>query len=68
MDWAQEEYTAVDKEVKRYIKTDKFVTFRHTLQFFSLNMVTFSFYWWKKEPRYIMQCIWGETTDLPQVK
>jgi hypothetical protein len=26
-----------------------------------------SFYWWKREPRYIIQCIWEETTDLLQV-
>jgi hypothetical protein len=42
--------------------------FRHTQQFFSYMMAV-SFYWWKREPRYryIIQCIWVGTTDLPQV-
>jgi hypothetical protein len=43
-----------------------FLIFRHTQQFFSYMMAV-SFYWWKREPRYIIQCIWGETTDLRQV-
>jgi hypothetical protein len=41
--------------------------FRHTQQFFSYMMAVI-YYWWKSEPRYITQCIWEETTDLPQVK
>jgi hypothetical protein len=42
------------------------VIFRHAQKFFSY-MMAHSFYWRKREPRYIIQCIWGETTDLPQV-
>jgi hypothetical protein len=30
-------------------------------------MKAVSYYWWKREPRYIIQCIWEETTDLPQL-
>jgi hypothetical protein len=30
-------------------------------------MMAASYYWWKREPRYIIQCIWEETIDLPQV-
>jgi hypothetical protein len=26
-----------------------------------------NYYWWKRKPRHIVQCIWEETTDLPQV-
>jgi hypothetical protein len=33
-----------------------FIIFRNTQQFFS-NMMAVSFYWWKSEPRYIIQCI-----------
>jgi hypothetical protein len=42
------------------------IIFRHTQQYFSY-MMTVSFHWWKKEPIYSIQCIWEETTDLPQV-
>jgi hypothetical protein len=45
-----------------------FRIFCHTKQFFSYKiMMVVHCYWWKKEPRYIIQCIWEETTDLPQV-
>jgi hypothetical protein len=30
-------------------------------------MMAVRFYWWKRELRYIIQCILGETTDLPHV-
>jgi hypothetical protein len=46
--------------------TALFRIFRHTLQFFSYMMAV-NFYWWKREPRYIIKCILEETTDLPQV-
>jgi hypothetical protein len=44
-----------------------FVIFRHAQQFFSYMMAV-RFYWWKRGPRYTIKCIWGETTDLLQVK
>jgi hypothetical protein len=28
--------------------------------------MTVSFYGWKRERRYIIQCIWAENTDIPQ--
>jgi hypothetical protein len=40
------------------IGLDCFRIFRHTQQFY---------YWWKREPRYIIQCICEETTDFPHV-
>jgi hypothetical protein len=33
-----------------------FVIFRNTQQF-SGDMMAVSFYWWEREPRYIIQCI-----------
>jgi hypothetical protein len=42
------------------------VNIRQTQQFFSFMMAV-SIYWWNRELRYIVQCIWGEITDLQQV-
>jgi hypothetical protein len=36
-----------------------FVIFHHTQQSFSYMMVV-SFYWWKREPRYIIQYLWRD--------
>jgi DNA-binding beta-propeller fold protein YncE len=35
-----------------------FVIFRHTQQSFSY-MIAVRFYWWVRESRYIIQCVWG---------
>jgi hypothetical protein len=37
--------------------------FRHTQQFFSYMMAV-SFYWWKREPRYILQISWETFSQL----
>jgi hypothetical protein len=39
-----------------------FVISRHIQNFVS-HMMVVSFYWWKRVPRYIIQCVWGETTN-----